>query len=132
MPAGFSDLKAAVIDVLSAHQIERHIRRDKDERKNKLRKEIFVSPEFEALWSKIKPKTTYRVEFTTDDLVYRAVTAIRKMSRIEAPKISVITGALDVVKGGVDSRLIGTGFHEVSSPRSRFRMCWHIYRTRRS
>jgi type III restriction enzyme len=116
MPAGFSDLKAAVIDVLSAHQIERHIRRDKDERKNKLRKEIFVSPEFEALWSKIKPKTTYRVEFTTDDLVYRAVTAIRKMSRIEAPKISVITGALDVVKGGVDSRLIGTGFHEVSSP----------------
>jgi type III restriction enzyme len=40
MPAGFDDLKAAVIDVLSGHQIERHIRRDKDERKNKLQKEI--------------------------------------------------------------------------------------------
>jgi type III restriction enzyme len=109
-------LKAAVIDVLSGHQIERHIRRDKDERKNKLRNEIFVSPEFEALWSKIKPKTTYRVEFTTDDLVSRAVAGIKKMSKIEAPKISVTTGALNVIKGGVDSRLIGAGFHEISPP----------------
>jgi type III restriction enzyme len=114
MPAGFDDLKAAVIDVLSGHQIERHIRREKDERKNKLRKEIVASPEFEALWNKIKPRTTYRVEFTTSDLVARVVTAIKKMSKIEAPKISVITGALDVVRGGVDSRLIGAGFHEVS------------------
>jgi type III restriction enzyme len=114
MPAEFDDLKAAVIDVLSGHQIERHIRRDKDERNNKLRKEIFASPEFEALWSKIKPKTTYRVEFTTDDLVSRAVAAIKKMSKIDAPKISVTTGALDVVRGGVDTRLIGAGFHEIS------------------
>lgn len=102
--------------MLSGHQIERHIRRDKDERKNKLRNEIFVSPEFEALWSKIKPKTTYRVEFTTDDLVSRAVAGIKKMSKIEAPKISVTTGALNVIKGGVDSRLIGAGFHEISPP----------------
>ena len=114
MPAEFDDLKAAVIDVLSGHQIERHVRRDKDERKNRLRKEIFASPEFEALWNKIKPKTTYRVEFTTDDLVTRAVGAIKNMSKIVAPKINVVTGALDVVKGGVDSRLIGAGFHEVS------------------
>ncbi len=110
MPARFDDLKAAVIDVLSGHQIERHIRRDKDERNNRLRKEIFTSPEFEALWNKIKPKTTYRVEFTTDDLVSRAVAAIKSMSKIEAPKISVTTGALDVIRGGVDSRLIGSGF----------------------
>ena len=116
MPAGFDDLKAAVIDVLSGHQIERHIRRDKDERKNKLRKEIFTSPQFEALWNKIKPKTTYRVEFTTDDLVTRAVAAIKMMSKIEAPKISVIAGKLNVVKGGVDAQLIGAGTETISVP----------------
>jgi type III restriction enzyme len=116
MPAGFDDLKATVIDVLSGHQIERHIRRDKDERKNKLRKEIFVSPEFEALWTKIKPRTTYRVEFTTDDLVTRAVAAIKKMSKIEAPKISVVAGKLNVVKGGVDAQLIGAGTETISVP----------------
>jgi type III restriction enzyme len=114
LPAGFDDLKAAVIDVLSSHQIERHIRRDKDERKNNLRKEIFASPEFEALWNKIKPKTTYRVEFATDDLVTRAVAAIKNMSKIEAPKISVIAGKLNVVKGGVDSQLIGAGTETIS------------------
>jgi type III restriction enzyme len=116
MPVGFDDLKAAVIDVLSGHQIERHIRRDKDERKNKLRKEIFVSPEFEALWNKIKPRTTYRVEFTTDDLVTRAVAAIKKMSKIEAPKISVVAGKLNVVKGGVDAQLIGAGTETIWVP----------------
>ena len=105
-----------MIDVLSGHQIERHIRRDKDERKNRLRKEIFVSPEFEALWNKIKPKTSYRVEFTTDDLVTRAVAAIKKMSRIEAAKISVVTGKLNVVKGGVDAQLIGAGTETISMP----------------
>jgi type III restriction enzyme len=117
MPTGFDDLKAAVIDVLAGHQIERYIRRDKDERKNKLRKEIFLSPEFEALWNRIKPRTTYRVEFTTDDLVARAIAAIRKMSKIEAPRISVIAGRLSVVKGGVDAQLIGAGTEAISASR---------------
>jgi type III restriction enzyme len=47
-------------------------------------------------------------------LVARAVAAIKKMSKINAAKISVTTGALDVVRGGVDTRLIGSGFHEIS------------------
>jgi type III restriction enzyme len=81
-----------------------------------LRKEILVSPEFEALWNKIKPRTTYRVEFTTDDLVTRAVAAIKKMSKIEAPKISVVAGKLNVVKGGVDAQLIGAGTETISVP----------------
>jgi type III restriction enzyme len=32
-----------------AYQIERHIRRDKDEGPNRLRKEVQISPEFQAL-----------------------------------------------------------------------------------
>jgi hypothetical protein len=30
-----------------------------------LRKEVQLSPEFTALWERIKPKTTFRVEFST-------------------------------------------------------------------
>lgn len=90
MPAGFEDLKAAVIDVLASHQIERHVRRERDERSNRLRKEVIATPEFQGLWDRIKAKTTYRVEFATDDLVSRAVSAVKRMPKVEAPKISVI------------------------------------------
>jgi type III restriction enzyme len=109
MPPGFDDLKGAVIDVLSSHRIERYIRRNRDEGKNKLRKEVLATPEFLALWDRIKPRTTYRVEFSTDELVNRAVAAIKKMTKVEAPKISVVAGKLNVVKGGVDAQLVGAG-----------------------
>ena len=48
------------------------------------KKEVTLSPEFQALWDRIKPKTTYRVEFETDELVRRAVDAIKRMEKIEA------------------------------------------------
>src|SRR5665811_953003 len=73
LPPAHQELAPAVIDLLSSYQIERHIRRDRDERPNKLRRELTLTPEFKALWDRIKPKTTYRVEFDTEVLVRRAV-----------------------------------------------------------
>ena len=75
--------------------------RNKDEGANRLKKEVTLSPEFQALWDRIKPKTTYRVEFETDELVRRAVDAIKRMERIEIPKIRVSTGQIEVTKGGI-------------------------------
>ena len=101
LPEAHRDLVPAVVDLLTAYQIERHIRRDRDERANRLRKEVALSPEFQALWDRIKPRTTYRVEFETETVVRRAVDAIRRMERIEAPKVRVAAGQLQVAKGGV-------------------------------
>jgi type III restriction enzyme len=84
------------VDLLAGYQIERHIRRDKDEGMNRLKKEVTLSPEFQALWDRIKPKTTYRVEFETDALVRRAVDAIRQIETITAPKIRVAAGHVQV------------------------------------
>ncbi|MHB8834938.1 MAG: restriction endonuclease [Candidatus Methylomirabilia bacterium] len=101
LPTVHRDLAPAVIDLLAGYQIERHIRRDWDEGVNHLKKEVTLSPEFQALWNRIKPKTTYRVEFETDVLVRRAVEAVRRMEKIEAPKIRVAAGRVQVAKGGV-------------------------------
>src|SRR5262249_10501096 len=92
LPESLKQLAPAVIDLLASYQIERHIRKDKDERVNRLKKEVTLTPEFQALWDRIKPKTTFRVEFETDELVRRAVAAIKKMEKIEAAKIRVTTG----------------------------------------
>jgi len=101
LPEAQRDLAPALIDLLSSYQIERHIRRERDDGPNRLKKQVTLSPEFVALWDRIKPKTTYRVEFATDKLVEHAVDAIKRMERIEKPRIRVSAGQLAVQKGGV-------------------------------
>lgn len=109
LPKGLEELVPAVIDLLSAHQIERHIRKEKNEGKNRFKKEVALGADFKALWDKIKPKTTYRVEFKTEELIAKATEAVSKMSKIEAPQINVVVGRLDVKKGGVDAHAVSAG-----------------------
>jgi len=101
LPEAQRDLAPAVIDLLSSYQIGRHIRRERDNRENRLKKEVTLTPEFRALWERIKPRTTYRVEFETETLVGKAVDAIKKMERIGEPLIQVRAGQLRVEKGGI-------------------------------
>jgi type III restriction enzyme len=49
---------------------------------------------------------TYRVEFETDTLASRAVAAIKKMDKIDAPKIRVTAGRIEVRKGGVAAEAV--------------------------
>jgi type III restriction enzyme len=113
LPEAQRELAPAVVDLLSSYQIERHIRRDRDERPNRLKKEVTLSPEFQALWDRIKPKTTYRVEFETDKLVDHAVDAIKRMEKIEVPKVQVTTGWLDVTRGGIAAETVGVAEEQV-------------------
>lgn len=113
LPELCRDLTPAVIDLLSAYRIERHIRKDRDEGVNRLKKEVALSLEFQALWGRIKPKTTYRVEFETDGLVQRAVDALKRMERIETPHIRVRAGLLGVEKGGVTAAAVSVAEEQV-------------------
>jgi type III restriction enzyme len=106
LPETHKDLTPALIDLLLSYRIERHISRAKDINTNRLRKEIQISPDFQALWEHIKPRTTYRVEFKTDVLVDRAVTGLKRMPRIDKPIISILTGQVGVTKGGVVAKAV--------------------------
>jgi type III restriction enzyme len=108
LPEAHKELRAAVIDLMASYQIERHIRKEKDDGPNKLKKEVTLSQEFIELWERIKPKTTYRVEFKTEELVVPAVAAIKRMEKIEKPRIKIDTGMLGVEKGGVSTRAVSS------------------------
>jgi type III restriction enzyme len=101
LPEAHRELAPALIDLLSRYQIERHIRRERDDGPNKLKKDVTLSPEFRALWDRIKPRTTYRVEFSTAELVPRSVAALKRMDRIEAPTIRVAAGRVEPGLAGV-------------------------------
>lgn len=105
LPEDKVELAPAIIDLLSSYQIERHIQREKDEGPNKVKKQVLLSPEFEELWHRIKPKTIYRVEFQTADLVANAVREIKRMPVIEKPVLRYTAGSVAPTKAEVK----GTG-----------------------
>ncbi len=113
LPDALKELATSVVDLLSCYQIERHIKKERDERTSNLRKEVLLSPEFQALWDKIKPRTTYRVEFKTDELVMRAVSGIRKMAKIVPPLIRVVSAQVNVVRGNVNAQAIGVAEDQI-------------------
>ncbi len=104
LPPDAADLTIAVIDLLSSYQIERHIKREKNQHTATLRKDVQLSPEFRALWDRIKPKTTFRVEFSTETLVGRAVAAIQQMPALQPPTVVIASGKVAVSKGGVSAQ----------------------------
>lgn len=101
LPEQLSDLAPGVIDLLESYRLERHVRRERDEGPNRPKKEILLGPEFQELWRRIKPRTTYRVEFETEELVRRACHEIGNMPKIHVPVVHVATGALDVKRAGI-------------------------------
>ena len=101
LPTPLAELTPAVIDLLSSYQIERHVSRARDQRVNRFRKEISLTPEFAELWARIKPRTTYRVEFETAALVAEAVREMKKMPRVEAPIIRLREGQIAIDRGGI-------------------------------
>lgn len=103
LPDAHKDVEHAVIELLSSYQIERHVRRARDEGPNRLRKEVALTPEFQELWARIKPRTTYRVEFETDELIHSASHAIRNMEHIEPARLHLASGMLYVDKAGVQA-----------------------------
>lgn len=94
-------LHSDIIDVLQSYQLERHVKRDEDGQRLRFKKEVTLDPEFQELWNRIKPKTTFSVEYQTDTLVSNAVKAIKAMEKIKPVKIHVTEAGLGVAKSGV-------------------------------
>lgn len=97
----FADKELEIINVLQSYQLERHIKKDEEPKRLKINKQIFLDPEFETLWNKIKHRTTYRVDYSTDDLVANATKSISVMERIDPVKVSYREDIIGVEKKGI-------------------------------
>ena len=106
LPPEHADLRANIIEVLQSYQLERHIKKDEDGQRLRLRKEVTLDPEFQELWNRIKAKTTYSVEYQTDTLVENAVKAITAMENIKPVRIQVSEADLGLKKAGISTSVI--------------------------
>jgi type III restriction enzyme len=116
VPEAFADLKPMIIDIISGKLFSNRIRNARDTHVLKFRKEVQLSPEFIALWDKIKHRTRYRVNFDTNELVRRAIARIRQnIPTIIAPRISMTLVAVDISDAGVSAdRELSTRIRDVA------------------
>ena len=75
-----------------------------DERKSiRTRQAVLHSEEFQALWNRIKHKTTYRVQFDNEKLVAACIKAIRDCPPITKTRVQIRKADLAIGRGGVSS-----------------------------
>ena len=72
-----------------------------ERRKVQPRQAVLHSPEFKALWDRIKHKTTYRVQFDNEKLVERCIEALRHAPAIPKTRLQWRKADLAIGKAGI-------------------------------
>jgi len=68
-----------------------------------VRKQVLESPEFKALWERIRDKTMYRVRFDNEALISECVRRIQQAPAIPKTRIQWRKADIEITKGGVDA-----------------------------
>lgn len=97
----YADLVPEIIDEVNRKVFKNRIVNARERRELKFRKEVQLSPDFQALWDKIKHRTRYRVSFDTGDLIQRALARIAQIEAIKAPQVSTTVVEVDITDAGV-------------------------------
>ena len=106
LPTEQAELKSDIIETLQSYQMDRHVKRDEAGKKLRFKKEVTLDPEFQELWSRIKPKTTFSVEYSTEELVSRSVKAIKEMEAIKPAKVRYTETQAELGRGGIEGTVI--------------------------
>ncbi|HLA28302.1 MAG TPA: DEAD/DEAH box helicase family protein [Syntrophales bacterium] len=110
----FQDVEPKVLEVMESWRVERHIKKDEDERPLRINKQVFLDEDFKKLWDRIKLKTTYSVEYSTEVLTARAVEAIGKIETIEPIRISYREALLNTAYKGIDTAEIRSSITDIA------------------
>lgn len=68
-----------------------------------LNKQVYLSEDFKELWEKIKYKTTYKVEFDSEELINKCVVDLQKFMNVNAAKLVYSKAKYDINAGGVET-----------------------------
>jgi type III restriction enzyme len=78
--------------------------KDADERRQvRTREAILHSPEFKALWDRIKHRTTYRVQFDNEKLIERCIRALQEAPPITKTRLQWRKADIAIGKAGVEA-----------------------------
>jgi len=73
----------------------------------KYRKGFEADPKFLEIWEKLKKKTSYRVNYITEELIEKAVVDIKSIEQIKAPSIRSTKIGITMTDEGVGTNYVG-------------------------
>jgi len=111
----FEKFRPKVVDILKSHMITSRIDNTRARRERKLNKQVFLSPEFKELWKRISQKTTYSVEYSTEDLIRNVVSRFRTYPKIKPAKIHIEKATVDIEQKGVGGTLTRAESQDIES-----------------
>lgn len=82
------------------------IHNKRERRDAALNKEVYLSPDFKELWDRIKWKTTYRVDFSTDELLKKCRKQMATELKVPSAKIIQTRADLAVGADGVSTKVV--------------------------
>ncbi len=83
------------------------IKNSKDLTQIKYRKGFEADSRFLEIWEKIRTKTTYRVDYSTKDLIILAAKSLKEISEIKAPSIRSTKVSVTMTDEGVGTSYVG-------------------------
>jgi type III restriction enzyme len=103
LPEPFQAQLPQVKEVLRKLAGKLDIKNADERRPIKTRQAVLHSEEFQALWNRIKHKTTYRVQFDNEKLVTECAKAIGECPPITKTRVQIRKADLAIGRGGVSS-----------------------------
>lgn len=104
LPGALADHQAAVREVLKKVAGKLDIKNADEREVVKTRQAVLESAEFQALWDRIKHKTTYRVHFDNEKLVTDCAKAISGGPPVAKARVRIRKADLSIGKGGVEAK----------------------------
>jgi type III restriction enzyme len=101
LPAEFDSQRGPVTDMLRKLAGRLEIKNADDKKLIPARAAVLYSPEFKALWDRIKDKTTYRVQFDNEKLIEQCIEAVHRSPSIPKSRMEWRKAGLAIGKAGV-------------------------------
>lgn len=100
IPDEFKEYESQIIETLKKIAGNLNIRNAEDKKQIKLNKARYLSPEFKELWDKIKYKTTYSVDFDSQELIKECANEIERTLNVNKVKLLYTKAEIDISKAG--------------------------------
>ncbi len=106
LPEAFQPHAAQIVSVLKKVSGNLNIKNRDDKAKVSLNKAVYLSPEFQALWDRIKYKTTFRVDFDTNALIEKCAEEIKINLQVGKARFIYRKAKAEIDRGGVHTTMV--------------------------
>lgn len=106
LPEVFQPHAVQIATVLKKVSGNLNIKNRDDKAKVSLNKAVYLSPEFQALWDRIKYKTTFRVDFDTNALIEKCAEEIKINLQVGKARFTYRKAKTEIDRGGVHTQQV--------------------------